>query len=79
MAGVMQSIPEARHHGARYAADIAFTDEVFNLRVRKKVMGMWCMLSHVVQARGRADWKLVFSDPAANASLQKYLASHNQA
>ena len=48
-----------------YADDVAFDDEVFSLRGKREVMGMWRMLCEAVKAKGREDWKLDFSDVKA--------------
>jgi ketosteroid isomerase-like protein len=45
-----------------YAPDVAFDDEVFSLRGKREVMGMWRMLCDAVKAKGRDDWKLSFKD-----------------
>jgi ketosteroid isomerase-like protein len=45
-----------------YATDVAFDDEVFSLRGKREVMGMWRMLCDAVKAKGRDDWKLEFGD-----------------
>lgn len=44
-----------------YAQDATFEDEVFNLRGRTHIGGMWGMLCHNVRRKGRADWKLEVS------------------
>ena len=49
-----------------YAPDVAFDDEVFSLRGKREVMGMWRMLCEAVKAKGREDWKLDFSDVKAD-------------
>jgi ketosteroid isomerase-like protein len=51
-----------------YAEDAQFDDEVFSLRGKREVMGMWRMLCEGVQAKGRADWKLEFSQVAAEGT-----------
>lgn len=47
---------------ACYAADARFDDEVFSLRGRQHIGGMWRMLCAATQARGREHWKLAASD-----------------
>jgi hypothetical protein len=47
---------------ACYAADASFDDEVFSLRGREQVGGMWCMLCDATQAKGRDAWRLEVSD-----------------
>ena len=51
-----------------YAQDVVFQDEVFTLRSRTEVMGMWRMLCDAVRARGRDDWKLDFSGVSADGN-----------
>ena len=51
---------------ACYAPDVAFDDEVFSLRGKREVMGMWRMLCDAVKEKGRDDWKLEFGDVASN-------------
>lgn len=46
---------------ACYAPDAAFDDEVFSLRGRREVAGMWRMLCDAVREKGRDDWKLEWS------------------
>jgi ketosteroid isomerase-like protein len=43
---------------ACYAEDATFDDEVFRLRGRREVVGMWTMLCANVRAHGQGDWKL---------------------
>jgi hypothetical protein len=43
---------------ACYADDVCFDDEVFSLRGKAQVMGMWRMLCEATRAKGRDDWKL---------------------
>ena len=50
---------------ACYAEDATFRDEVFELRGRKEVAGMWAMLADNVRANGREQWRLRWSDVAA--------------
>ena len=51
-----------------YTEDAQFDDEVFSLRGREEVMGMWRMLCQAVDAKGRDDWKLVHSAVQADAT-----------
>ena len=51
-----------------YTEDAQFDDEVFSLRGREEVMGMWRMLCQAVDAKGRDDWKLVHSAVEADAT-----------
>lgn len=51
---------------ACYAENAQFDDEVFSLRGKREVMGMWRMLCEGVQAKGRDDWKLEYSQVAAD-------------
>lgn len=48
-----------------YAADATFEDEVFKLYGQRDVGGMWRMLCEAAQAKGRADWKLEYSQVSA--------------
>jgi len=45
-----------------YARDSRFEDEVFSLRGRNDIGGMWRMLCDAVKAKGRDVWKLDFRD-----------------
>jgi SnoaL-like domain len=45
-----------------YAQDASFEDEVFSLRGRTHVGGMWTMLCANVKKSGRTDWKLAWRD-----------------
>lgn len=45
-----------------YAQDATFEDEVFRLRGRTHVGGMWAMLCAAVKRSGRSDWKLEVRD-----------------
>lgn len=49
-----------------YAPQATFRDEVFDLRGRDEVMGMWRMLCGNVRERGRDAWRLSFRDVQAN-------------
>jgi hypothetical protein len=51
-----------------YADDVAFDDEVFSLRGKREVMGMWGMLCAAVRDKGADVWKLRFSDVEAGDS-----------
>ena len=51
-----------------YADDVAFDDEVFHLRGKAEVMGMWRMLCDATRAKGRDVWKLEFSAIEADAA-----------
>ena len=50
-----------------YAPDAAFDDEVFSLRGRAEVSGMWHMLCDAVKAHGMDVWKLESRDIKADA------------
>lgn len=49
-----------------YADDAVFDDEVFSLRGKEQVAGMWRMLCQNVRDKGRDDWKLEFGDVASS-------------
>ena len=51
-----------------YADDASFEDEVFSLRGRREVGGMWRMLCQATQAAGADVWKLQFRDAQADDS-----------
>lgn len=51
-----------------YAADATFDDEVFSLKGRREVMGMWTMLCDAVRAKGQDDWRLEWSGVQAEGS-----------
>ena len=53
---------------ACYANDAIFEDEVFTLRGKEEVMGMWRMLTDATRSKGMDAWKLEFSGIEANAS-----------
>lgn len=54
---------------ACYAPDARFDDEVFSLKGREQIAGMWRMLCAAAQAPGAAEhWKLEFSDIEADAA-----------
>lgn len=50
-----------------YADDAVFDDEVFSLRGKREVSGMWRMLCEATQAKGRDAWKLQSSGIQADA------------
>lgn len=50
-----------------YAADAQFDDEVFSLRGKREVAGMWRMLCAATEAKGRDVWKLQYRDVQADA------------
>ena len=52
---------------ACYADDVRFDDEVFALRGKAQVMGMWRMLCEATRAKGRDVWKLDASGIEADA------------
>jgi len=45
-----------------YALDAKFEDEVFELRGRTHIGGMWTMLCAAIKRLGRTDWKLEVRD-----------------
>lgn len=49
-----------------YADDAEFQDEVFRLRGKREVMGMWRMLCDATRQKGKDDWKLEFSQITSN-------------
>jgi hypothetical protein len=49
-----------------YAADAQFDDEVFSLRGRREIAGMWTMLCEATRAKGLDAWKLQASAIAAD-------------
>lgn len=52
-----------------YAEDASFEDEVFSLRGRREVAGMWRMLCTATQAKGRDVWRLEASVVSADAHV----------
>jgi ketosteroid isomerase-like protein len=50
-----------------YAPDVVFEDEVFSLRGKREVTGMWRMLCEATQAKGADLWRLQFRDVQADA------------
>jgi len=57
--------PEAM--AACYADDVRFDDEVFSLRGKAQVMGMWRMLCEATRAKGQDVWRLEASGIEADA------------
>jgi len=53
---------------ACYADDVAFDDEVFSLRGKREVMGMWRMLCAATREKGADVWQLRFSQVQADGS-----------
>lgn len=51
-----------------YAQDATFQDEVFELRGRTHIGGMWAMLCSAIKKQGRADWKLEVRDITASSA-----------
>jgi len=51
-----------------YAPDAVFDDEVFSLRGRDEVMGMWRMLCTATKAKGADVWKLTYRDAQAEGA-----------
>jgi hypothetical protein len=45
-----------------YAEDATFDDEVFSLRGKREVAGMWRMLCEATRDKGRDVWQLTWSD-----------------
>ncbi len=54
-----------------YAPEAVFDDEVFSLRGKREVAGMWRMLATATKAKGLADWKLEFSGIEADDKTGK--------
>jgi ketosteroid isomerase-like protein len=50
-----------------YAPDASFDDEVFSLRGRDEVAGMWRMLCRATASGGRDVWQLQYRDVRADA------------
>ena len=50
-----------------YADDAVFDDEVFSLRGKREVAGMWRMLCEATAAKGRDVWRLGHRDVQADA------------
>jgi hypothetical protein len=51
-----------------YAEDATFEDEVFQLRGKREVMGVWRMLCDATRAKGADVWKLQYRDVKADAA-----------
>lgn len=51
-----------------YAPDAVFDDEVFSLRGKREVAGMWRMLCEATRAKGADVWKLDYRDVKADAA-----------
>ncbi|NPC59181.1 nuclear transport factor 2 family protein [Caenimonas soli] len=51
-----------------YAPDAVFDDEVFALRGKREVTGMWRMLCEAMRAKGADVWKLDYRDIRADAT-----------
>lgn len=58
---------DAQAMAACYADAAVFEDEVFVLRGKQEVVGMWTMLCTSVKAQGADGWKLEWSDVHAGA------------
>ena len=52
---------DAKTMAACYALDAQFDDEIFSLRGRTHVGGMWAMLCTAIKNSSRKDWKLEVS------------------
>ena len=59
---------DAEAMGRCYADDAQFDDEVFTLRGRGEVAGMWAMLCTATKAKGGDVWKLSYRDVQADAT-----------
>jgi hypothetical protein len=53
---------------ACYAPGATFDDEVFSLRGKDEVMGMWRMLCTATKAKGADVWKLTYRDVQADGA-----------
>ena len=51
-----------------YADDVAFDDEVFSMRGKREVMGMWRMLCAVTREKGADVWQLRHSGVQADGT-----------
>jgi limonene-1,2-epoxide hydrolase len=51
-----------------YADDVAFDDEVFSLRGKREVMGMWRMLCVATKDKGADVWRLRFGNVQADGA-----------
>ena len=58
---------DAEAMGQCYAPEAVFEDEVFSLRGKREVAGMWRMLCEATAAKGSDVWKLQYRDVAADA------------
>ncbi len=58
---------DAKTMAGCYADDVTFDDEVFSLKGKREVAGMWRMLCEATQAKGADVWKLSFRDVHADA------------
>ena len=54
-----------------YADNATFDDEVFSLRGKREVMGMWRMLCEATRAKGRDVWRLEYDGVDADATTGK--------
>ena len=54
---------DAEAMAACYADNVQFEDEVFTLKGKREVAGMWRMLCTATQAKGRDVWRLEYSVP----------------
>ena len=54
-----------------YAEDVLFDDEVFSLRGKRQVAGMWRMLCNATKTKGADVWRLEYRDVQADASAGK--------
>lgn len=60
-----------------YAGDAVFEDEVFSLRGRKQIGGMWQMLCEATRSKGADVWRLVFDGiQADDASGRAHWEAH---
>jgi len=60
-----------------YADDVAFDDEVFTLRGKSEVMGMWRMLCAATKDKGADVWQLRYRDvKAAGAGGSAHWDAH---
>ena len=58
---------DAKTMAGCYADDVTFDDEVFSLKGKREVQGMWSMLCEATKAKGADVWKLSYRDVAADA------------
>jgi hypothetical protein len=59
------AVLDAGTMAACYASDASFSDEVFTLRGRPEIGGMWAMLCDAVRNKGRDDWSLSYGQVGA--------------